>query len=72
MNLRVSAKDLIPNHLTMSLFNHAEIWKEEENLWPQSMYTNGHVIVDAVKMSKSKVKKRNKFLVYVYFLMFYM
>ena len=27
MDLRVSAKDLIRNHLTMSLFNHAAIWK---------------------------------------------
>lgn len=27
MDLRVSAKDLIRNHLTMSLFNHAAIWE---------------------------------------------
>jgi leucyl-tRNA synthetase len=26
MDLRCSAKDLIRNHLTMSLFNHAAIW----------------------------------------------
>lgn len=26
MDLRVSGKDLIPNHLTMSLYNHAAIW----------------------------------------------
>lgn len=54
MNLRVSAKDLIPNHLTMSLFNHAAIWDDEPNLWPRSYYCNGHVLVDAEKMSKSK------------------
>lgn len=54
MNLRVSAKDLIPNHLTMALFNHAAIWEEEPNLWPQGYYCNGHVLVDAEKMSKSK------------------
>eukprot|EP00934_Nitzschia_sp_Nitz4_P001058 Nitzschia sp. Nitz4//scaffold163_size50693//21835//25226//NITZ4_006989-RA/size50693-snap-gene-0.64-mRNA-1//-1//CDS//3329538034//1058//frame0 len=54
MNLRVSAKDLIPNHLTMALFNHAAIWEEEPELWPQGYYTNGHVLVDAEKMSKSK------------------
>ncbi len=54
MNLRVSAKDLIPNHLTMALFNHAAIWEEEPNLWPKSYYCNGHVLVDAEKMSKSK------------------
>lgn len=25
MDLRVSAKDLIPNHLTMALYNHTEV-----------------------------------------------
>ena len=54
MNLRVSAKDLIGNHLTMALFNHAAIWEDEPELWPQGYYTNGHVLVDAQKMSKSK------------------
>jgi leucyl-tRNA synthetase len=54
MNLRVSAKDLIPNHLTMALYNHAAIWEEEPGLWPKGYYCNGHVLVDAEKMSKSK------------------
>lgn len=54
MNLRVSAKDLIPNHLTMALFNHAAIWEDEPGMWPRGYYTNGHVLVDAEKMSKSK------------------
>ena len=54
MNLRVSAKDLIGNHLTMALFNHVAIWEDEPELWPQGYYTNGHVLVDAQKMSKSK------------------
>jgi leucyl-tRNA synthetase len=54
MTLRVSAKDLIPNHLTMALFNHAAIWEEEPDLWPRGYYCNGHVLVDAEKMSKSK------------------
>lgn len=54
MNLRVSAKDLIPNHLTMALFNHAAIWEDEPALWPKGYYCNGHVLVDAEKMSKSK------------------
>ena len=54
MNLRVSAKDLIPNHLTMALFNHAAIWEKEPELWPKGYYCNGHVLVDAEKMSKSK------------------
>lgn len=39
MDLRVSAKDLIPNHLAMSIFNHVMIWDDEfkqrlNNLYP--------------------------------------
>lgn len=33
MDLRCSAKDLIPNHLTMALYNHASIWKDRPELW---------------------------------------
>ena len=29
MDLRVSGKDLIGNHLTMSLYNHAAIWHDQ-------------------------------------------
>jgi len=54
MDLRVSAKDLITNHLTMALYNHAAIWDDEPELWPRGYYTNGHVLVDSEKMSKSK------------------
>jgi leucyl-tRNA synthetase len=53
MNLRCSGKDLIQNHLTMSLFNHAAIWQDPK-FWPRGFFTNGHVLVDAEKMSKSK------------------
>jgi len=52
-DLRVSAKDLIPNHLTMSLYNHVEIWKDRPQFWPRGIYCNGHIMVDAEKMSKS-------------------
>ena len=54
LDLRVSAKDLIPNHLTMCLYNHAEIWKDRPEMWPRGIYCNGHIMVDAEKMSKSK------------------
>lgn len=54
MDLRVSANDLIPNHLTMTLYNHVEIWKDRPELWPRGIYCNGHIMVDAEKMSKSK------------------
>jgi len=53
VDLRVSGKDLITNHLTMALFNHAAIWKDE-SMWPRKIYTNGFVLVDGDKMSKSK------------------
>jgi len=36
------------------LYNHAAIWDDEPELWPRGYYTNGHVLVDAEKMSKSK------------------
>ena len=45
MDLRVSAKDLIPNHLTMCLYNHAEIWKDRPEMWPRGIYCNGHIMV---------------------------
>ena len=54
MDLRVSAKDLVPNHLTMCLYNHVEIWKDRPELWPRGIYCNGHVMVDAEKMSKQR------------------
>ena len=54
MDLRVSGKDLIKNHLTMSLYNHAEIWADDPSKWPRSFFTNGHILVDAQKMSKSE------------------
>jgi len=54
MDLRVSGKDLVPNHLTMSLYNHAAVWADAPQMWPRGFYCNGHVQVDAEKMSKSK------------------
>lgn len=53
MDLRVSGKDLIGNHLTMALYNHASIWKDRPELWPRGYYTNGHVNLNNEKMSKS-------------------
>jgi leucyl-tRNA synthetase len=53
VDLRVSGKDLIQNHLTMSLYNHAAIWEKNQAMWPQSYYTNGHLMIDGQKMSKS-------------------
>ncbi|CAD7949473.1 unnamed protein product [Amoebophrya sp. A25] len=54
VDIRCSGKDLIQNHLTMSLFNHAAIWKNKPQYWPKSFYANGHILVDNEKMSKNK------------------
>jgi leucyl-tRNA synthetase len=53
MDLRVSGKDLINNHLTMCLYNHAAIWPHKPELWPRAFFTNGMVEIDDQKMSKS-------------------
>jgi len=52
MDLRCSGKDLIKNHLTMSLFTHQAIW-EDPNMVPKGFFCNGYVQVDGNKMSKS-------------------
>jgi leucyl-tRNA synthetase len=54
MDLRVSGKDLIQNHLTMSLYNHAAVWEKEPEMWPKGFFCNGWLMVNNEKMSKSK------------------
>jgi leucyl-tRNA synthetase len=53
MDLRVSGKDLINNHLTMALYNHAAIWDGRADRMPRAVFANGHVLVNGKKMSKS-------------------
>ncbi|KEP61492.1 UNVERIFIED_CONTAM: leucyl-tRNA synthetase [Hammondia hammondi] len=53
LDLRVSGKDLIFNHLTFSLYSHAAMWPHRPDLWPRAFVCNGHIMVDAQKMSKS-------------------
>ncbi|CAH8574826.1 unnamed protein product [Dicrocoelium dendriticum] len=53
VDLRCSGKDLIQNHLTYYLYNHTAIWPNEPNLWPRSVLTNGHLLLNSAKMSKS-------------------
>jgi leucyl-tRNA synthetase len=48
---RHSGRDLIPNHLTFYIFNHAAIFPPEE--WPRQIVTNGSVLMEHAKMSKS-------------------
>lgn len=54
VDMRCSAKDLIRNHLTMSLFNHAAIWENHPEKWTKSYFVNGYILVDGDKMSKQK------------------
>ncbi len=52
VNLRNSAKELIPNHLTFFIFQHVAFFPKD--LWPTAISANGMMMVDGVKMSKSK------------------
>ena len=54
LDLRVSGKDLVFNHLTMSMYNHAAVWDGRKDRLPAAFFCNGHVQVDGEKMSKSK------------------
>ncbi|KAI0567193.1 Methionyl/Leucyl tRNA synthetase [Gracilaria domingensis] len=51
VDLRVSGKDLVGNHLTFFLYNHVAIFPEEH--WPKGIRVNGHALLNAEKMSKS-------------------
>jgi leucyl-tRNA synthetase len=52
LNLRCSGKDLIRNHLTMSLYNHAAVWNSSDFM-PRSFFCNGYGLLNGAKMSKS-------------------
>ncbi|KAL9971490.1 hypothetical protein ACROYT_G017659 [Oculina patagonica] len=53
VDLRVSGKDLVPNHLTYFLYNHCAVWPKEKDKWPRSVRANGHLLLNSEKMSKS-------------------
>jgi leucyl-tRNA synthetase family protein len=52
LDLRISGKDLLKNHLVMSLYNHEFVW-ESKAMYPKAFFTNGHVMLNGEKMSKS-------------------
>lgn len=54
VDLRVSGKDLIQNHLTFFLYNHAAIWPQDSSKWPRGIRCNGHLLLNSAKMSKSE------------------
>ncbi|XP_008985334.4 leucine--tRNA ligase, cytoplasmic isoform X4 [Callithrix jacchus] len=53
VDLRVSGKDLVPNHLTYYLYNHVAMWPEQSDKWPRAVRANGHLLLNSEKMSKS-------------------
>ncbi|KAL3068010.1 hypothetical protein niasHT_038000 [Heterodera trifolii] len=53
VDMRVSGKDLIQNHLTYYIFNHVAIWRDQPQFWPQGIRANGHLLLNNEKMSKN-------------------
>ncbi|XP_012279692.1 leucine--tRNA ligase, cytoplasmic isoform X2 [Orussus abietinus] len=54
VDLRVSGKDLIQNHLTFFIYNHTALWPDRPDLWPRGIRANGHLLLNSAKMSKSE------------------
>lgn len=52
VDLRNSAKELIPNHLTFFLYQHTAIFPPEH--WPKGISVNGMITIEGKKMSKSR------------------
>ena len=52
VDLRVSGKDLMQNHLLFFIFHHAAIFDQDR--WPRGIGINGWVLINGEKMSKSK------------------
>jgi len=53
LDIRVSGKDLVPNHLTFMLYNHTAIWEDDSSKWPRGVRANGHLLLNSKKMSKN-------------------
>jgi len=51
-DLRNSAKELVPNHLSFCIFHHAALFPPE--LWPKAIGVNGMLMVEGQGMHKSK------------------
>lgn len=52
VDLRISAKELLPNHLTFFIFHHVAVFSPDK--WPRAIGVNGMMQVEGEKMSKSK------------------
>ena len=52
VDLRVSAKELVPNHLTFFLFHHTALFPPKH--WPKAIGVNGMLMIEGKQMHKSK------------------
>lgn len=51
LDVRVSGKDLIPNHLTFFIYTHVALFPKQN--WPKGIRANGHLMLNGAKMAKS-------------------
>ncbi|KAI8954138.1 leucyl-tRNA synthetase [Xylaria longipes] len=51
LDVRISGKDLINNHLMFCLYHHVALF--DEPYWPRGVRVNGHLMLNGEKMSKS-------------------
>lgn len=51
LDVRISGKDLIQNHLTFLLYVHVALFPKD--YWPKGIRVNGHLMLNGEKMSKS-------------------
>jgi leucyl-tRNA synthetase len=52
VDLRVSGKELVPNHLTFFIFHHVALFPPEH--WPKAIGANGMLMIEGKQMHKSK------------------
>ena len=52
LDLRNSAKELVPNHLSFCIFHHAALFPPEH--WPKGISVNGMLMIEGKQMHKSK------------------
>ena len=51
-DLRISAKELVPNHLTFCVFHHVALFPPDQ--WPRAIGVNGMLMIEGKQMHKSK------------------
>ncbi|NLE06661.1 MAG: class I tRNA ligase family protein, partial [Crenarchaeota archaeon] len=52
LDLRNSAKELVPNHLSFCIFHHAALFPPQH--WPRGIGVNGMLMIEGKQMHKSK------------------